>query len=152
MTRSDDRDEASRQMRDARRIEPFFMPGSRNQLVKVLGIRRGIPQDGVTGYVTQQAFLIGLTPREIGAYLGLKETECREGCRVFKLLSPPGPSKIVYELTTKYPGGLVYNPTFAPEYLPSPKNYIHQWRLLGHVQVALPGQLVAPNDRFVLIP
>ena len=141
--------EVQREIQDALRLEPFFQGGN-SRLVKVLSIRDGIPKT-VRGFVTQERFILGLTPREIEQALGLKVDSLLLGCRVFKLAKPPGPSQVVYELTTKYPDGLACTVMSDRAYPPSDKLYIHQWRLLAEMPAILLQQL-AVNTPYIALP
>lgn len=144
MARDDDRE-----IRDAMRVEPFFLGGF-NRLIKVLPVRDGIPKT-VSGYVTQERFILGLTSAEIEQVLGLRVDSLQLGCRVFKLVRQPGPSQVVYELTTKYPDGLAYTAMSNQDFPPSSKSYIHQWRLTTDIPVTLVCQL-APSTPYVSLP
>ena len=143
------RDDVKREMRDALRVEPFFQGGS-NRLVKVLPFGAGTPAT-VTGYVTQERFLLGLTPAEIEQALGLRVDSLQFGCRIFRLVRPPGPSEAVYEMTTKYPDGLAYTAMSNPAFPPSQKGFVHQWRLTTNIGVTKPRDLL-PGVRYAAVP
>ena len=137
------RDEVEREIRDALRLEPFVQ-GGRNQLVKVLALHDGTPM-AVSGYVVQQRFLIGLRPAEIEKRLGLLVGSIQKGCRIFTLQRQPGPSEVVYELTTAHPDGLAPSMLSDQRYPPSDKRFVHQWRLTQKIFVRRWVQL-GPGD------
>ena len=137
--------EAEREMRDATRHEPFVQ-GGLSRLVKVIPATREIPAM-VTGYVTQEKFLLGLTPLEIARALGLPLSEFKPGCRILELKWQPGPSQVVYELTTKYPDGLAYSVLSDERYPAGTKSHIHQWRLTRMIPATLLCDL-APDARY----
>ena len=139
------RDEVEREIRDALRLEPFVQ-GGRKQLVKVLALHDGTPPS-VSGYVVQQHFLIGLKPAEIARRLGLLIGSLQSGCRIFTLQRQPGPSEVVYELTTAFPNGLAQSPVSDLRYPPSDKRFVHQWRLTNQIFVSGSIQL-GPNDAY----
>lgn len=144
MARHDDR-EAEREMREAKRLEPFVQ-GGLSRLVKVIPAGEQIPRM-VTGYVTQEKFLLGLTPIEIERALGLPLGSLRSGCRVLALQRQPGPSQVVYELTTKYPDGLAYSLLSDERYPPGSRAHIHQWRLTTKIRASLLCDL-GPDTRY----
>jgi hypothetical protein len=138
-----------REMREALRLEPFFQ-GGLSRLVKVLALPDGIPSS-VGGYVTQEKFLLGQIPVEIEKALGMRFGSLQSGCRVFRPLRQPGPSQVVYELTTKNPDGLAHTALSDQRFLPSTKAFIHQWRLTTQIPVTLLCQL-GPNTRYRACP
>src|SRR5215471_20008553 len=144
--RQDARD-AEREMRDAVRLEPFALSGL-NRLVKVIAI----PADGdipstVSGYVTQERFILGKTPMQIQKALGVEVGSLVPGCIVLALQTVPGPSQIDYELTTNLPGGLAPSPLSDPKYPPFAKKYVHQWRLRVLIRAAFVCRL-GPSDQY----
>jgi hypothetical protein len=137
------------EIRDALRVEPFFQGGF-SRLVKVSPDRGEIPKT-VSGYVTQERFILGLKPKEMEQALGLPVESLVPGCRVFKLARQPGPSQVVYELTTKHPDGLAFTTMSNPKYPPSDKGYIHQWRLTMAIPAILLCRL-AIDTPYVSLP
>jgi hypothetical protein len=110
------------------RVRPSCISSRR---AKRLGTRRrrvAVPQT-VTGYVTQEKFLLGKTPAQIEEALGVRVNPLGAGCIVLALLSVPGPSMIDYELTTNYPDGLAPSVLSDPNYAAFSTRYVHQWRL-----------------------
>jgi hypothetical protein len=136
-----------REIRDALRRDAFGQGGA-NQLVKVLPLSDGVPP-AVSGYVTQEKFLAGRTPSEIESMLGLPFGSLRDGCRVFRLHRQPGPSEVVYELTTKYPDGLAFTAMSDQRYPPSDKGFVHQWRLTRRMS-AMPLRQLEPLARYTV--
>jgi hypothetical protein len=143
------RDDIQREMREALRIEPFFQGGV-NRLVKVLPLRGPLPTT-IGGFVTQERFLLGLTPQQIEEALGLERKSLLPGCRVFRLTRPPGPSEVEYELTTKYPDGIAHTSMSSDKYPASNKNHIHQWRLTTQLPITLVRQL-PPDTPYTVAP
>ena len=140
MTRDDDRE-----IRDAMRVEAFFQGGV-NRLVKVMALSDGVPPT-VGGYVTQEKFLVGSTPSEIERKLGLPVGSLRPGCRILRLQRQPGPSEVVYELTTMYPDGLAFTILSDRRYPPADRKFVHQWRLTTRIPATLLCEL-KPSARY----
>jgi hypothetical protein len=136
-----------REMREALRLEPFVLGGV-NQLVKVLPLSEGV-RPTVSGYVTQERFLLGRTAADIERALGLPFGSLRSGCRVLRLQRQPGPSEVVYELTTKYPDGLAHTALSDRRYPSANKGFIHQWRLTKRFPATLLCQL-SPDMRYTI--
>src|SRR5262245_40642018 len=121
--------DAEREMADAVRLDMFAL-GGQNRLVKVIPIPEGgrVPPT-VTGFVTQERFLLGKTPAQIEKALGVKVNSLVTGCVVLALQNVPGPSQIEYELTTNFPDGFAPSVLSDPDYPAFSKRYVHQWRL-----------------------
>ena len=147
----DDARNAEREMRDVVRFEAFAL-GGQNRLVKVIAI----PAGGrvlrtVTGYVTQERFLLGKRPAQIEEALGMKVNSLVSGGMVLALQIVPGPSQIEYELTTNFPDGLAPSVMSDPDYPPFKKRYVHQWRLRVPMRVSFVCRL-GPADSYTGVP
>jgi hypothetical protein len=133
---------------DAMRREDWSLDRGR-RLVKVVRYGAIMNDPGrarVVGYVTQERYLIGKTPRDIEIALGLRAFELLSGCRVYRLERLPQHSEYTYELTAAMPDGLAFNPADALEahfrptesgigrHYPSGSPTIPQWK----VNVAIP--------------
>ena len=134
-----------KEIRDALRQDAFALGGV-NQLVKVLPVAAPIPTS-LGGYVTLERFILGRTPAEIAAALGLPADDYAAGCNVFGFNRQPGPSEYTYELTTEYPEGLAYGPLSHPKYPPGTRKGIHQFKLLTRIAVTRLKTL-GPNDSY----
>ncbi len=152
MARDDER-EIQRELRDARRAEPFTL-GGRASLIKVLRPFQGAAdakdeyRNGcVAGYVAMESAISGLRPSEIAQSLGLEHGSLDSGCRVFALLRQPGPSEIEYDLTAEHPGGLSHTP-YSDQRFPPGDRRIHQWKLKTAMRARLLC-LLAPGERYV---
>ncbi len=59
----------------------------------------------------------------------------RNGCRIYRFKRLPLSEEVEYELTAKYPDGLVFNPVMHSDKYPPGSNAVHQWRLVAEVPV-----------------
>jgi hypothetical protein len=114
-----------RDIRDGIRNEPWNLSGP-NRPIKVRP--RSAPQVRVaSGYFTLGKFLVGRTPAQIEADLGLKRALLTEGAFIWRFSRPPRISEYEYELTAAFPGGLSFNPGHSdPDYGPG-RGFLHQW-------------------------
>ena len=83
----------------------------------------------MTGFVSQERFLLAKSPAQIEEALGIKVNSLSAGCLVLALQSVPGPSQIEYRLTTNFPDGVAPSVLDDPDYPPFKKRYVHPWRL-----------------------
>jgi hypothetical protein len=87
------------------------------------------------GYITLGKFLIGKTPEQIVAALGLKAIEFTNGARIYKFARLPQSSEYEYDLTAQFPGGLAYIPGLSDPSYPSGSRKILQWKIRTGVQI-----------------
>ncbi|WP_218511637.1 hypothetical protein [Variovorax sp. dw_308] len=66
---------------------------------------------------------------------GLERASLRNGCRIYRFKRLPLSEEVEYELTAKYPDGLVFNPVMHSDKYPPGSNAVHQWRLVAEVPV-----------------
>jgi len=151
------REDWEQEIYDGMRTENWTLNGP-GRLVKVCAI--GPVRDRVTGYVTQERYILGKTPWQLERDLGLRPYQLRDGYSVYRLRRLPGVAEYKYELTALYPSGLAFNPKDLEEALsefklkrhggevhcyPAGSRFIHQWRLLTdipaeHLEDVKPGQ------------
>ncbi len=124
MTRMNDWE---REIHETLKREVWSLRGP-NQIVKVLPLG-GNPAVSLGGYITIGFFLIGMTPLEIERALGLPPCYLANGARIYRFTRLPVLHEYEYELTTNYPGGLAYNPTYSNPAYPPGSRFIHQWRI-----------------------
>lgn len=107
-----------------------------NRIVKVVAL--GSPSlSAVRGYICTESVLMEKTPAQIGKMLGAKTASFDAGVKVYRLTRLPMASEFQYELTTKYPDGLFYNPIMHDsDYLPGAPS-VHQWCLTSEIPAQL---------------
>lgn len=132
-----------------------------NRLVKVVEMERVIncpPIARLRGYVTQERYLFGKTPRDIEIALGLKPNILLRGCRVFRLRKLPGSKEYTDEGTADLPGGMAFiaedafeaeakfekenqksydRSLYARGYYPPGSSLIPQWNVTIEIPVSL---------------
>lgn len=147
--------EWKREIRSAMRSEPRHLGwtlSGPNRLVKVVrpgALMNTPPTARAVGYVTQEKYLLGLTPAEIERRLGLPPFHLFRGCRVFRLARLPQASEYTDELSAAEPDGLAFDVSQAWEararfvteptltevpYYPPGDPVVPQWR----VSIAIP--------------
>ena len=97
------------------------------------------------GYITLARFLVGKTPADIEKLLGLPEKFLLSGAYIYNLFRLPNPTEYEYELTTKFPDGLAYNPAHFDERYKPGSDKIHQWRIK-------PGTTIPVSTAIKLLP
>src|SRR5271157_5878694 len=105
------------EIRNAMRPEPWTRTGPQ-RLVKVVRLRTVMNTPGrvrAVGYVTQELYLFGKTPKDIERALGLPPFSFGGGCRVFHLERLPMRGEYTDELSAEQPGGLAFDPGDALE-------------------------------------
>lgn len=117
---------------------------SLDQPVKVMPLR-GVPPAFVGGYFTQEKFIVGKTPTEMEAVLGIYG-KLALGAFVMQFQSPLQKGDFETKAYTYLPGGQPYKPD------PSEKVYLPgrgapQWCLTRQVQAKCIG-IVHPGQRF----
>jgi hypothetical protein len=119
--------EWERDLHEGTRRENWSLRGPM-RIVKVLpGI--ATPAAVLGGYITQGKFLVGKTPDEIEAALGLPADFLKAGATIYSFKRVPLTSEYEYELTAKYPDGLAWNPAHFDERYRPGHPAIHQWRI-----------------------
>jgi hypothetical protein len=134
-----------------------------NRLIKVVQNSGDIAKK-VAGYVTLERWILGRTPRQLEADLGLPTGHFANGCRIYAVTRLPGLTEIEYELTVEFPRGLAFdenearnksilrhnNPALPAEataiYGPGRKS-IHQWNLKVAMSADLSASLL-PNESY----
>lgn len=81
------------------------------------------------GYLTVGKYLVGRTPKEIEASLGLRIGSMNSGAWIYKITQIPLAAQYEYELTAEFPDGLAYNPAHASSLYPPGARWAHQWRV-----------------------
>ena len=143
------------QLEGARRLVKVVNSHAREALLK---------QGTVTGYVTQERYLHGMTARQIERALGLRPFELRGLAFVYALARLPRPGEFEYHFSAAFPGGQPVGPggpagmtsaragydgrwrpgsrSHAPvvDYYPPGSAMVRQWRLTAPVEL---GPLVA---------
>ena len=114
------------------RREDWSLRGT-NCVVKVLPY--GTPANALGGYITIGRSLVGKTPLDIEEALGLKAQYLANGARIYRFARLPMMHEYEYELTAKYPGGLVYNPAHNDPDYPPGSDSIHQWRIKKDISI-----------------
>lgn len=132
-------------VREAMRHEQWSLRGP-TRVVKVMPAHV-FCVEGLKGFVGTEQALLGKTPSQIEAALGLKLRSLARGCRVYRFTRLPMPSEVEYELTAKYPDGWAFNPAMHDDRYPPGDATIHQWRLLVDVPVEHLLDL-APGQRY----
>jgi len=122
------------EMHDGLRRENWSLSGP-SRIVKVIAAGTGIGIDpktgkwGDLGYVTVGKNLVGRTPKEIEASLGLRVGSMSTGAWIYKITQLPLAGQYEYELTAEFPDGLAFNPAHSSSfYLPGAR-WAHQWRI-----------------------
>lgn len=133
------------EIQHAMRREGWSLTGP-NRIVKITALDAPM-LTSVSGYVCLEKVLVGKTPSQIESMLGAKINTFIGGIRIFRLTRLPLRAEVEYELTTKFPDGLAYNPAMHDSDYPPGSPAIHQWRLL----VNIPAQVILelkPNQTY----
>jgi hypothetical protein len=137
------------EIRQALRPEHWSLKGP-HSIVKVLPSSSAVAT-ALGGYITLGRFLVGKNAFQIEQDLGLKPGYLATGATVYRFTRLPMISEYEYELTTRYPGGLAYNPAhYDPDYRPGSRA-IHQWQIKNGVLLpvdATSALRLKPGDRF----
>jgi hypothetical protein len=152
------------EIREALRHESWTVDGPR-RLIKVVRLETIINKPTLAravGYVTQELYLLGKTPRDIEHALGLPPFSLLRGCRIYSLTRLPGLTEYTHELTADRPDGLAFDPGTRVEaryryendsglrevpYYPPGSQHIPQWK----VTAAIPLRWIAdlpPNFKY----
>ena len=111
---------------------------------------------GPVGYVTQEKYLFGLTPREIERDLGLKSGMLSHGASLYALTRLPLDHEFEFKIHTGFPGGDVFdfdvlnNPATRRNYWP-PGAGFPQWDVRASIPLRLICQLI-PNQPYPRYP
>ena len=139
------------EMEAATRRESWKLQGP-GRLVKV--VNAGDIRTEVRRYITTGSSLLGKTGSEIRKSLGLNTADSDKSLRIYKLRRFPHLEEYEYDLTTKYPDGLSFNPqTEEAGKYPEGSDKVHQWYLKkGVVVPVLPEYLdLKLTERFPYI-
>jgi hypothetical protein len=118
---------------EAVRREMWSLRGP-SQIVKVVP-SGGNAASQLGGYLTLGRFLLGKTPQQIEAALGLRPGSLAGGAKVYRFTRLPMMFEFEYDLTADNPGGLAYNPSYSDPNYPPGSRSIHQWTIKPGVQI-----------------
>jgi len=127
---------------EAVRREDWALSGPK-RVIKIVPIGRA-PAGFASGYLTLAKFVEGKTPQQIETDLGLPTGYLSAGLRAYGLARLPLAHEYEYDLTTKYPAGLYFNPAHSDPNYPPGASHIHQWKIRDGV--ALPVDPARTND------
>jgi len=125
--------EWQREAHDAVRTEMWSLRGP-SQIVKVVPAHWNAASH-LGGYITLGKFLLGKTPNQIEAALGLPRDFLKAGARIYRFVRLPMVREYEYDLTAQYPGGLAFNPAHSDLNYPPGDRKIHQWKIKPGVQI-----------------
>ena len=132
MARMSDWQREAREAREAVKRELWALRGM-NAVVKVVPAG-GPPLPAQGGFITVGSFLVGKTPAEIVAALGLNAKEYVSGARIYRFARLPQVSEYEYELTAEFPGGLAYSASSDSSFPPGSRK-VHQWKIKAGIQI-----------------
>lgn len=122
-----------------------------NRVIKIVPLARATITS-IGGYITLVKYVVGKSPQKIEKDLGLPTGHLSSGLRAYALIRLPLSSEYEHELTTKFPGGLHYNPAhFDPRYGPGAA-HIHQWRIRDGVKLPVDMQRTIDVPPSTLFP